>query len=520
MLRLVTPCVLVPLLVPAAPRLEDPHDTGFDTITEDDVEAWLHELCTSPLEGRDSPSLGLEVAGDFLVERFEELGLESPEGIDEFRHPFSVSVSIPVESDCALSWSGPDGEGDDELAHGVDFVAAPGCNGEASGRLVFAGYGIVDDREKYDDLRGVDVGGRIVVILEGEPNHKRKFEGLEEVTERADLYNKLRDLHRERVAGVLVVRRFAGEDGADDDERPEVEGLGYRHTWSYWLTAPPAQPARIDFPVAEISLELASAMLGEDVAKLAERIDKSGKPASFETEDRRASVATRSAAGSATCHNVVGLLPGTDLADEYVVVGAHYDHVGVDPRGRIGFGADDNASGTSALIEIAEALVAAGPRRSVLLCAFAAEEDGLLGSAALAGDLPVSREAVVAMINLDMIGRGDAKEVAVLGTVENPELEGLLDRANRLGRTGIRKIVTGQGQELFQRSDHYSFHQVGIPVLFFFEGLPIEKNKDYHTWRDTLDKLDLEKIARTARLAYNAAWLLANDDDRPPAPER
>jgi Zn-dependent M28 family amino/carboxypeptidase len=220
--------------------------------------------------------------------------------------------------------------------------------------------------------------------------------------------------------------------------------------------------------------------------------------------------------------NIVGILKGRDetLAAEYVVIGAHYDHVGVDTRGRVGCGADDNASGVAAMLEIVSALAQAGPRRSILACAFAAEEDGLIGSKALCDKLPVPRDKLVAMINLDMVGRGEAGEVAVLGLIENPKLEDVLERAKKLAPTKIKNIVMRQGQDLFARSDHYSFHQIGVPVLFFFEGLPIDKNKDYHTWRDTIDLVDVDKIGRTARLVFNTAWLLADDDERPPKPEK
>lgn len=186
----------------------------------------------------------------------------------------------------------------------------------------------------------------------------------------------------------------------------------------------------------------------------------------------------------------------------------------------MGAGADDNASGVSALLQVAEAFSVTPPRRSVIVCFFGSEEDGLHGSKAVAQNLPVPKEAVVAMVNLDMIGRGDAKEVAVLGLRQNPKLEDVLDRAKRLSKTGITKLVTGQGEELFARSDQYSFHEVGLPVLFFFEGLPISRNEDYHTWRDVPELVDAKKIRNTARLAYNTAWLLANDDDRPPPPAR
>jgi len=227
-----------------------------------------------------------------------------------------------------------------------------------------------------------------------------------------------------------------------------------------------------------------------------------------------------SASSDLRIDNVVGWIEGSDpdLRDEVVVVGAHYDHLGVDSRGRVGFGADDNASGTAVLIEVAEALAASAPRRSVALCAFASEEDGLHGSKAFCADPPVSASALVAMINLDMVGRGAPREVAIIGVKRNPDFERVLKRARKASETGVRKLVLRKGEELFTRSDHYPFHQRGVPAVFFFEGLPISRNKDYHTWRDTIDRLDFEKIHNTARLVFNTAWILSNDDKRLPAP--
>ena len=117
-----------------------------------------------------------------------------------------------------------------------------------------------------------------------------------------------------------------------------------------------------------------------------------------------------------------------------------------------------------------------------------------------------------------MVGFGEESEVSVLGVTRNPKLKPLLERAKRLQKTGLRKVITGKGEELWERSDHYNFHKQGIPVLFFFEGLPISRNKDYHTWRDTVDKVNYPKVTNTARMVYNTVWLLANDEKRPPHP--
>jgi aminopeptidase YwaD len=312
-----------------------------------------------------------------------------------------------------------------------------------------------------------------------------------------------------------------GEEGAAGLEPAK---LSFRHTWADWVghdmadvpkDVPPGLP-----PAVETTMDVASELLGEDVEALCAKIDRTCQPIDRKPKGRTVVLAAATRNGRVPIDNVVARLEGSDekLKDEFVVIGAHYDHVGVDDRGRIGCGADDNASGTAALLEIAQALALARPKRTVIACAFGAEEDGLLGSKAFCDSPPVAKEAIVAMINLDMVGRGETSEVAVLGIVQNPSLEDVLERGRKLGKTGVKNVVVRQGEELFQRSDHYSFHRIGVPVLFFFEGLPIEKNRDYHTWRDTLDLVDVDKIANTSKLVLNCLWLLADDADRPPRP--
>ena len=495
---------------------------GFGTITEEDLQRDLVQLASAPLEGRDSPSAGLERAADWVIGRLQEAGLEGlgPDG--SFLRPFERRLEAPVPEACRLSATNARGEVL-EFRYGKDLIPAPHAAGDAEGPLTFVGFGIASKTEKYKDTAGISLKGRIALIYEGEPRHRKKFEG-PAVTEDADLYGKLNVLETRGAIGVLVVRRAPEASGIGKlkEALPEPAGLGFRYSWAKWAVDTPRNPVPVAIPVLEITEAVAQVLVGEDVASRIADIDKRAKPDSFEVEDVTVSMASEVRRQDVPIHNVVGVLRGSDpdLAHEYVVVGAHYDHVGVDVRGRIGFGADDNASGTSAMLEVIEALAAAHPRRSILACAFASEEDGLLGSRALCDDLPVPVESIVAMLNMDMVGRGDVDEVAVLGTRRNKTFERLLKQANKLHRTKIKKIVTGEGEMLWQRSDHYSFHQIGVPVMFFFEGLPITRNKDYHTWRDTVDLVDLDKVARTARLVYNTAWLLANDDERPPAPEK
>lgn len=516
------------------------HAKGFATITEAECRAHVFTLADPALEGRDTPSLGLRQAAIHIGNVFASAGLvpaadsaerwkaiqavpaptigaTTGEGGATFLRPFTRSLPEPDPDGCALSVVG-DAK---SFVLGTDYAPIAGATGEAKGRIVFAGFGIVSTKEGYDDLKGLDLAGKIALIVEGEPRHTRRFDGTE-VTSDASLWEKLEDLAHAKAAGAIVVRRPPQRDAKKDKDLAALPmlGAGFRHTWADWVGSPPDPKPKKTVPAIEVTVTIGNGLLGEDIDELAAKIDKSGKPLRTKGNPVEVSFRARTREAAVATENVVGLVPGTDaaLASEYVVVGAHYDHLGVDTRGRIARGADDNASGTAALMEIAQALAVAGPRRSVLLCAFAGEEDGLLGAKAFVATPPVPMDKVVAMINLDMIGRGDASEVAVLGIPQNPALERVLERARGLKTTGVQKVVVRQGEDLFARSDHFAFHQAGVPVLFFFEGLPIDRNRDYHTWRDVPELVDHEKVARTTRLVFNTAWLLANDDERPPRP--
>lgn len=507
----------LPLLAPLA------RHGAVATISETELRAHVELLAGPALEGRDSPSLGLDLAARYVEQEFERYGL-APSG-DEFVHGFGMSVPVPVPEGCRLELRPAQGDVV-RFELGRDFVPLAGCEGEAQGELVFLGFGIDAPKEQFDEIPARGLERKVAVILEGEPRHRKRFDG-EETSPYAVLWSKLVDLAEAGASGVIVVRRavphFAdlpaglhGEGAAD---------VSFRHQFATWVgesSVPLPQGKRLP-AVIEVDADCGARLLGVDVEDLAAGADRSGKSPRHKFPAGAApsvSFATRVESREVDVPNVVGVVRGADpaLAEEYVVLGAHLDHVGVDERGRVGFGADDNASGTSALLEVAQALATQPPPRSVMLVAFGGEEKGLLGSKAFCAKPPVPLENVVVMLNMDMIGRGERDEVAVLGVEHNPALERVLERAQDLSRTGVKKLVLRQGQELWQRSDHYSFHERGVPTLFFFEGLPISRNQDYHTWRDTIDKLDLDKMARTTRLVFNTTWLLASDPERPPRP--
>ncbi len=514
---------LFALLCLLAPQ-ETPQDfeAGFASIIEKDLLVHVTELASPQLEGRDSPSEGLHRAGEYIIGRLKAAGLEGGMGDQSFRMGYTVTRSAPVPDECLLVME-PDGAEAVTFELEKDYVPFPSCPGEGEGRLTFFGFGITESGERYDDLKGKNCDGEVVMVLESEPRHKKLFEG-PEITKAADAYTKVKALEERGARGVLIVRRQPAEQpkGLDGKVVGPTE-IGFRHTWAHWVGGGAQANASVHakIPVLEITQAVASKLLGEDVGELAAKIDSSGKAIKKDRKDVRVSIRAGIAEQPVPIDNIVGLLRGSDpgLSDEYLVLGAHYDHLGVDAWGRVGCGADDNGSGSSGLIEIAQAMALARPRRSILFAWFSAEEDGLLGSEEFAEHPPVAMNSIVTMLNVDMIGRCAEDEVYVVGTFANPKFEDVLKDAKKLKPTQLKKIHTDKAQDLWERSDQYNFHKKGVPALFFTEGAIDAENPDYHRWSDTVEKLSLKKMEKITRFMFNTAWLIANDPKRPPAPQ-
>jgi hypothetical protein len=524
----VTPWILLALLQSKGSEDEKPLDEGFASITEKDLLKHVTELAAPQLEGRDTPSEGLTRAGEYVISRLKAAGIAPGASDTSYRMEYSwsdimgVMLSVPVPEQCLLSMMP---KGGDEVVFTLedDFVPLPSCPGEGEGPLTFFGFGITEsDEKRYDDLKGKNCKGEIVMILESEPRSKKLFDG-PAITKAGDVYAKVKSLEERGARGILVVRRSPEEQPKGADGKPLAPTpIGFRYTWALWNkeSQQPTREINAGIPVLEINEATATKLLGEDVNELAAKIESGGKPVRRDRKEVVVSLRAGLEKRAVMADNIVGLLRGSDpqLAEEYVVLGAHLDHIGVDGWGRIACGADDNGSGSAGLIELAEALALAKPRRSVLFVWFSGEEDDLLGSKAFCRHPPVPKESIVAMLNMDMIGRLEEAEVWVLGTAPNPAFDDVLKEAKKLRPTQIKKVETGKGQEDWERSDQFSFHQIGIPVLFFFEGAIDADNPDYHTYRDTVERLSISKMSRITRLVFNTAWLIANDPKRPPPP--
>jgi len=362
------------------------------------------------------------------------------------------------------------------------------------GDLVFAGYGVVNTDDKHDDYAGLDVAGKVVLLLRREPP---AWDG-PRWTDHATFQTKVARAAERQAVGVLIVNQ-APEGSAPDD-----------------LTHFYAGGPRYALPVLHIRRTLANALLKAgglaDLDTLQQKLDAGAGPVSAPLPGLHAAGEVASTSNETLARNVVAVLPGTGPhANEYVAVGAHYDHLG-EVRGQIMNGADDNASGTAGVIEIARALAQAPQRDRSLLClAFSAEEMGLLGSGHYVDAPTVPIEQIVVMVNLDMIGRGtfDRAEprLSIVGVASSPAFRPVLEHwlpATPLAGTLVDSVSMGG-------SDDQPFHAADIPTLFFHTGV----HADYHRPTDDTEAINAEAAAWITGLAAQTVLELLNAPERP-----
>jgi Zn-dependent M28 family amino/carboxypeptidase len=460
-------------------------------------------LASDELKGRLTGSPELEKAAAFISAKFREFGLQPLNG-KSFYQPFPAVTAARLGAANHFRFS-QEGHAT-ALACPRDFVPLYfSAAAKFSGGVVFAGYGITAADLHYDDYAGLDVEGKLVLILRHEPQEADEhsvFDGAK-LTGHSLFTSKASNAKMHGAAGVILIDdtpnhpgdaddlpKFAGEDGPDDAGIPFVQ-----------VKAAAVQPW--------------FAAAGKNLDQVSAAIDKDLKPQSFVfPASLQVDLQLDVERETKTVHNVVGYLPGE--TGEYVVVGAHYDHLGLggahslapSMTGTIHPGADDNASGTAGVIELAR-WFAKQPKqkRGILFLTFAGEEEGLLGSAYYVGhpDLPLAQ--AVAMINMDMIGRVREGKIFIGGSDTGTTLRALLDQV-------IPKYplhVDYSDSSGYGSSDHTSFTIGKVPVLFFFSGL----HGDYHKPSDTWDKIDAPDAATVLELVAEVAEDLRESPGRP-----
>ena len=475
------------------------------TITEADLKKHETVLTSDDFAGRDTPQPGLTKARDYLVEQHQKFGLTSGNSTGTFLFDFEVPSVTWSDGDTLEVVRGTTPDESAPFKPGVDFVPVRNSgSGKADGEVVFCGYGIVDADEKYDDFRGVDVKGKVVAVLLHEPREAKKgprFKG-EEWTPSGAITAKWSEAQKHGAVAVLLFT-----DPANHKDLSVLKGELPRYG--------SLNDSPVKIPVVHGSDAIGDALFGK--GKLREwqsALDSSLKPAPRKLDGVRVKLDVNLRNAPATVQDVVSAKIGSDptLKDEWIVLGAHYDHVGVDPWGRVFHGADDNGSGTSCLLEIAEAISPPEVtfKRSILLIHFAGEEKGLLGAAAFCKKPLIPADRMFAMVNMDMVGRGRPHDIDAAGLKNSTDYAALVRKATTLSKAKLK--VGDGGMQFFDRSDQLEFWRLGVPVLFFMEP---EEHADYHQVTDTMDKIVYGKIVETAKVVTALAWLLAEADKRP-----
>ncbi|HEV2399025.1 MAG TPA: M28 family peptidase [Candidatus Sulfotelmatobacter sp.] len=462
----------------------------------DDVKS----LASPQMEGRGAGSKGLERAEHLIEKRYKKLGLY-PAGINGYAQPFTVITGARLKSDNTFSIQASGGKHDLKIDR--DFVPFSfSSSAQVAGPLVFAGYGATADEFHYDDYAGLDVRDKVVVVLRYEPAGFAAKSGNHGLTQHSQLITKAINARNHGAKALIVLNGKLG-DGEEDllTRFGSVSG-----------------PENVGIVMAQVKNAVADGWFqtaGKTLKDLQDQIDQSTKPASFDfPASISASMKIDIETTRARVNNVLAWLPGQ--TDEYVIIGAHYDHLGrgnVDSLapsqiGQIHPGADDNASGTAGVLELARLLAPQRGhlKRSLLFVNFAGEELGLLGSAEWVKEPTRPLSKAVAMINMDMIGRIRDDKVYIGGVGTGSTFKGILEQAQKDAPFKIEYSPGG-----YSSSDHTSFVTKKIPVLFFFSGL----HSDYHKPSDTWDKINAPSAGRLLDMVQSVAVQLASAENPP-----
>src|ERR1017187_1477521 len=460
----------------------------------------IKTLAAPDMEGRGAGTKGLTRAEHLIEKRYKELGLE-PAGVKGYAQPFTVVTGARLKSD--NHFAAQAGESKSDLKIDQDFVPFSfSASGQVGAPLVFAGYGATADEFHYDDYAGLDVKDKVVAVLRYEPAGFAEKSGNHGLTQHSQLITKAINARNHGAKAVVVINGKLG-DGEEDllTRFGSVSG-----------------PENVGIVMVQVKNAIAESWFqgaGKSLKDVQEQINSSTKPGSFDfPATLRLSLHIDIETTRATVNNVLAWLPGQ--TEENVIIGAHYDHLGrgnfdsLAPSqiGQIHPGADDNASGTAGVLELARLLAPQRGqlKRSILFMDFAGEELGLLGSAAWVQNPTRPLAKAVAMLNMDMIGRIKDDKVYIGGVGTGSTFKAVLEQAQKDTPFKIEYSAGG-----YSSSDHTSFVTKKIPVLFFFSGL----HSDYHKPSDTADKINAPSAARLLDLVGNVAVQLASATEPP-----
>lgn len=468
-------------------------------ITPKALKEKLTILAGADMEGRETASPGQKKAAAWIEDQFKKFGLQPGNG-GSYQQVYPVYFD--AMNDQLLRVNGRTFGWDKDYSFGLGALYK---GYKTFNSFVFAGYGVVDSASKTNDYAGLDVKGKVVIVMDGgtpapaaaPAGGRRGFQNPNA--------GKFAAAQKNGAIGMLII----------SSTFPRTTPTPVKSTrMVLQVTEPP-------FFVATISDDVASALIGR-TSKVAfadfKNVNKGNYVAELQMGAERNPEMRESS-------NVIGILPGTDKANEFVFMTGHYDHLGKNGN-TIYYGADDDGSGSVGVIQEAEAFAAAAkaghkPRRTLIFMTVSGEEKGLLGSEYYSEHPTIDLSKASVDLNTDMIGRGDSSRKAdtlnyiyVIGHDKlSSELPGIIEGVNKqyINNLALDYLYDDPNDKnnIYFRSDHYNFAKKGIPILFFYDGM---LGADYHKPTDTVDKIQFEVMSRRAQLVFHAGWVIANKD--------
>ena len=513
-----------------------------DSIRQSELRADLFFLASDSMQGRLAATAENRLAAEFIKSRFDRLGLTPVGQNGSFFHEYNLTTASLADNNQLLV-STDNGNSERSLRLLQDYYPLNfSASGRARGDLAFTGFGIMSPERGHDDYSGGTVAGKVVLAFDHEPGERDPDSVFDGVV-RSEVARSLRKAlfaQEQGAVALLIVSDVHNHTGPDNFQRqanstwPVNPRRVPRYTLSAWMD-------QVRIPVAQISPAVASALIhgsGYTLEKLSEVAEIDGGVTPIPMTERTVEITATVDRRVIPDRNVVAMLEGSDpeLSDELIIICAHYDHDGV-ANGQVFNGADDDGSGTVALLEIAEAFARAAadgirPRRSVLFAAWNSEERGLLGAWAYTEQPIVPLEQTVAVLNMDMVGRNEEvpvgggrrfngleiqtaesneNSVNIMGYTYSPDLQTEVQEANEAYRLRLKMEYDNNASNLLRRSDQWPFLQNGVPAIFFHTGL----HPDYHTPYDQPEKINYQKLETIARLVHQVAWNIAQNPSRP-----
>lgn len=508
---LITPLFFLSLAVTA--QMDDPGRFA-SVITGDNLKKHLTVIAGEDMQGRETGSEGERKAATYIESQFKTIGLTTARGLKGYQQYFPLYKDSLKESKLEIN--------DKEGVYGTDFISPANVNETQNikvKRYVFAGYGIED--KLYNDYTSIDVKDKIVVLFFGEPKADGKY--LVSGTTRSSEWSfpgiskKIALAASKGAAGVLFINPASAvfaQRAVDNSKRTNV----------FY----PSSSTDKKLNYAVLSHEYAKNIFGNNTDSLLS-MAKSGRPFGKENlfeKNTKISFKVKKDRATINSSNVIGVVEGTDKKDEVIFLTAHYDHLGV-RDGKIFYGADDDGSGTVAVINMAEAFAKAkaegkGPRRTVVFMTVSGEEKGLWGSEYYSDNPLYPLEKTSVNLNTDMVGRIDTEKktgdtmnyIYVIGhdklSSDLPVInEGVNNKYTKL-EFDYKFDDPKDPNRIYFRSDHYNFARKGVPILFFYDGM---LKADYHKTSDTIDKITWPLFEKRVRMIFHTAWEIANRDD-------